>query len=50
MENKYEKTKKLSSKNFKRIIGVKRNIYNEMAIVLAMAFALKQKKGGRNPK
>jgi len=50
MENKYEKTKNLSSKNFKRIIGVKRNIFNEMAIVLAMAFALKHKQGGRNPK
>jgi hypothetical protein len=50
MGNKYEKSKNLSSKNFKRIIGVKRNIFNEMAIVLAMSFALKHKQGGRNPK
>jgi len=50
MENKYEKSKSLSSKNFKRIIGIKRNIFNEMARVLAMSFALKHKQGGRNPK
>jgi len=50
MENKYEKSKNLSSKNFKRIIGVKRNIFNEMSRVLAMAFALKHEQGGRNPK
>jgi len=50
MENKYEKSKNLSSKNFKRIIGIKRKIFNEMSRVLAMAYALKHKQGGRNPK
>jgi len=50
MENKYEKSKSLSSKNFKRIIGVKRKIFNEMAIVLAMSYALKHEKGGRPSK
>jgi hypothetical protein len=50
MENKYEKSKNLSSKNFKRIIGVKRKIFNEMSLVLAMAYALKHKQGGRKPK
>jgi len=50
MENKYEKSKQLSNKNFKRIIGVKRKTFVEMAIVLAMAFALKHKEGGRKPK
>ena len=50
MENKYEKSKSLSSKNFKRIIGVKRKIFNEMAKVLAMSYALKHEKGGRPTK
>jgi hypothetical protein len=50
MENKYEKSEKLSSANFKRIIGVKRKTFEEMVTELKMAYTLKHKQGGRNPK
>jgi hypothetical protein len=50
MENKYEKSEKLSSANFKRIIGVKRKTFEEMVTELKIAYALKHKQGGRNPK
>jgi len=50
MEDKYEKSKNLSSKNFKRIIGVKRKIFEEMARVLGVAYAIKHENGGRSPK
>jgi hypothetical protein len=50
MENKYEKSKQLSNKNFKRIIGVKRKTFEEMAAELRMEYAKKHEKGGRNPK
>ena len=50
MENKHEKSKKLSSKNFKRIIGVKRATFEKMAQILSIAYAFKHEKGGRNPK
>jgi hypothetical protein len=50
MENKYERTKKLTEANFKRIIGVKRNTFERMVEVLAEAFAEKHKQGGRKPK
>jgi len=50
VENKYEKSKKLSSKNFKRIIGVKRKVFEEMVKKLTSAYNAKHKQGGRNPK
>jgi hypothetical protein len=50
MENKYEKSQKLSSANFKRIIGVKRKTFEEMVSALKTAYVLKHKQGGRNPK
>jgi len=50
MENKYEKSKNLSEKNFKRIIGVKRKIFEMMTDELRVAYAEKHKQGGRKPK
>jgi len=50
MENKYEKSKKLNNKNFKRIIGVKRKTYEAMVVELRIVYAEKHKQGGRNPK
>jgi len=50
MENKYEKSKQLNNKNFKRIIGVKRKTFEEMAVELRMEYAKKHEQGGRNPK
>jgi hypothetical protein len=50
MENKYEKTKSLSNANFKRLIGVTRKIFEEMAGILKEAFSEKHKTGGRTPK
>ena len=50
VENKYEKSKKLSAKNFKRLIGVKRKTFETMAEELSIAYEEKHKKGGRLPK
>lgn len=50
MENKFEKTKRLSDAKFKRIIGVKRITFEAMVKVLEKAFAEKHKQGGRTPK
>ena len=50
MENKYEKSKQLSNKNFKRIIGVKRKTFEEMTSELRLEYGKKHKQGGRNPK
>ena len=46
----YEKTKRLSDMDFKQIIGVKRNTFNDMVQVLKEAYAEKHRKGGRPPK
>jgi len=50
MENKYEKSKKLSEKNFKRLIGVKRKTFVAMASELRTVYEEKHKQGGRKPK
>ena len=50
MENKYEKSKRLSAKNFKRLIGVKRKTFEAMVKELRIAYEDKHKKGGRLPK
>ena len=49
MENKYEKSKALSAKKFKRLIGVKRKTFETMAEELHSAYKEKHKKGGRKP-
>ena len=46
----YEKSKRLKPEDFKQIIGVKPNIFEEMVNVLTEAYVLKHKKGGRPPK
>ncbi|MDR1627678.1 MAG: transposase family protein, partial [Oscillospiraceae bacterium] len=48
--NHFEKTNKLSSENFKQIIGVKRETFAEMIEVLYEQYLKKHKNGGRNPK
>ena len=48
--NHYEKTLKLKDTDFKQIIGVKRGTFAAMVEVLAVEFAKKHAKGGRNPK
>lgn len=50
MENKYEKSKNLSAKNFKRLIGVKRKTFETMAGELRTAYEKKHEHGGRTPK
>lgn len=50
MENKYEKAKKLSEKNFKRLIGVNKKTFAAMLEELRLAYEEKHKQGGRNPK
>ena len=50
MENKYEKSKELSEKNFKRLIGVKRKTFEAMVDELRAAYKEKHKQGGRPPK
>ena len=50
MENKYEKSKSLSAKNFKRLIGVKRKTFEAMVEELQSAYKEKHKQGGRLPK
>lgn len=50
MENKYEKSKTLSSKSFRRIIGIKRKTFEVMTKILSAAYAFKHENGGRPPK
>ena len=50
MENKYEKSKKLTEKNFKRLIGVKRKTFEAMAKELRLAYEEKHKRGGKPSK
>jgi len=49
MENKYEKSQKLSAANFRRIIGVKRKTFDEMVSELTISYNEKHKRGGRIP-
>jgi len=46
----YEKAIKLSEKDFKQIIGVKRKTFDEMAVVLQKAYVEKHKRRGRHAK
>lgn len=46
----YKKTDKLSDKDFKQIIGVKKETFNIMVEILKSAYIQKHKKGGRNRK
>ena len=46
----YEKATKLKPEDFKQIIGVKRETFDEMTKVLNEAYILKHVKGGRKPK
>ena len=48
--NRYEKTNMLTDKDFKQIIGVKRETFSAMTEVLKNAYLEKHKKGGRKPK
>ena len=48
--NRYEKAKRLKDTDFKQIIGVKRETFDEMVYVLKHAHAEKHKKGGRPSK
>ena len=44
----FDKTAKLNDKDFKQIIGIKRETFVEMADVLRLAYAEKHKKRGRH--
>jgi len=46
----YEKTLKLSEKDFKQIIGVKKETFSEMIKLLSEAYAEKHKRRGRHSK
>ncbi len=46
----YKKINKLSDKDFKQIIGVKKETFNIMVEILKSAYIQKHKKGGRNRK
>ena len=50
MENKYEKAKKLTDEQFKRVVGVKRATFEEMNDALGVAYAEKHKRRGRHAK
>lgn len=50
MDKKYEEAEKLSGEKFKRLIGVKKETYEEMRKILAVALAKKHSRGGRKPK
>jgi hypothetical protein len=43
----YEKAMSLKDGDFKQIIGVKKETFDEMIVVLSEAYAVKHKKGGR---
>ncbi|MBP5975119.1 transposase family protein [Brasilonema sp. CT11] len=44
----YEQTKKLSNRDFKRLVGMQRRTFNEMVKVLQDAASLKQRRGCPN--
>ena len=44
---KYEYVKNLPSKKFRRLIGVSKNVFQEMLSIVKMAALKKAKKGGR---
>jgi len=46
----YEKAARLKATDFKQIIGVKREIFDEMVVVLREAYATKHKRRGRHSK
>jgi len=46
----YEKTMKLNAADFKQIVGVKKETFNEMTEVLREAYAEKHKRRGRHSK
>jgi hypothetical protein len=46
----FEKSAKLKDEDFKQLIGVKRETFAEMVLVLTAALLEKHKKGGRPPK
>ena len=46
----YKKINKLNDKDFKQIIGVKKESFNVMVEILKSAYIQKHKKGGRNRK
>ena len=46
----YEKAARLSDRNFKQIVGVKRDTFNEMVDVLREAYFEKHKRRGRHSK
>ena len=48
--DRYEKAAKLSKENFKQIIGVQKETFNEMIDVLRIAYAEKHKRRGRHAK
>jgi hypothetical protein len=48
MNNKYERAKKLTNEQFKRIIGVKMATFEEMKSILEVAYAEKHKRRGRH--
>jgi hypothetical protein len=50
MADRYKRANQLSEKKFKRLVGVKKKIFERMMKVLSFAYAEKHKKGGRNPK
>lgn len=47
METAYEKSSQLSSANFKLLIGVKKETFNEMLACLNIAYQKQHRKGGR---
>ena len=50
MENKYNRAKTLTNKQFKRIIGIKKATFEEMKKILEVAYAEKHKRRGRHAK
>jgi len=48
--NRYEKAKRLKDADFKQIIGIKKETFDEMVSILKHAYAEKHKKGGRPSK
>jgi len=46
----YEKAMKLKNEDFKQLIGVKKETYEKMLIILKNEYKNKHRKGGRKPK
>jgi hypothetical protein len=44
----YEKVKKLSETQFKRLVGVKKETFDQMVEIVTVAYKEKHRKGGRN--